>query len=139
MAMPTLSADFLGTGWSFPPSFSANGKAVAMVSDEEDIVQSLHIILSTATGERAMLCNFGCDLNNFLYEEMDQSLVNNVTTMVQTALLNYEARIDVLGIGVSESQQTSGLLLITVNFQVRSTNSRYNMVFPFYLTEGSPI
>ena len=137
--MPVLQPSFLGKGWSFPPSFSANGTGLAMVEDNQDIQQSMQIILSTSTGERGMLANFGCNLNQFLYEEMDQSLANNLSDAVKTALLYSERRIDVINVAVDESQEVAGLLLITITYQVRATNSRYNMVYPYYINEGSPI
>ena len=136
--MPELQPSFLGKGWSFPPSFSANGMGLAMVEDNQDIQQSIQIILSTSTGERDMLANFGCNLNQFLYEEMDQSLANNLSDAVKTALLYSERRIDVINVAVDESQEVAGLLLITITYQVRATNSRYNMVYPYYINEGSP-
>ena len=137
--MPTSQPSFLGKGWSFPPSFSGKGMDLAMVANEEDIQQSMQIILSTSTGERDMLADFGCNLNQFLYEKIDQSLANNLSDAVKTALLDFETRIDVINVVVDESQEIAGLVLITITYQVRATNSRYNMVYPYYINEGSQL
>lgn len=128
---------FLGTGWSFPPAFTKGGAEVELVSGVEDIHQSLQILLSTNTGERIMQEDFGCDLNNVLFEEMDQGLVNTLTTLISDAILYYEPRITLDRLDVSESETQQGLLLITLEYTVRSTNSRFNMVFPFYIHEAA--
>ncbi len=138
-AMDSQPSSFLGTGWSFPPSFHANGNIVDMVSNEMDIQQSLQIILSTTAGERVMLSDFGCNLNHYLFEELDQNLANGIAEEVKDGLLKYEARIDVENVDVTESNETAGLLMINITYRVRMTNSRYNMVYPFYINEGSPL
>jgi len=134
-----LSEDqyFLGTGWSFPPSFTKGGSDLDLVSGPEDIHQSLQILLSTRLGERVMLENFGCDLSNILFEEMDQSLINTLTSLVSDALLYFEPRIILDNLDVSESESEQGLLLIRIEYTVRSTNSRFNMVYPFYINEAT--
>jgi len=134
-----LSEDqyFLGTGWSFPPSFTKGGSDLDLVSGPEDIHQSLQILLSTRLGERVMLENFGCDLSNILFEEMDQSLINTLASLVSDALLYFEPRIILDNLDVSESDNEQGLLLIRIEYTVRSTNSRFNMVYPFYINEAT--
>lgn len=128
---------FLGTGWNFPPTFTRGGADVEVVSGAEDIHQSLQILLSTQLGERAMREDFGCDLNSVLFAEMDQSLINTLTSMVTNAILYYEPRIKMEKLDVSESQSQQGLLLISIEYTIRSTNSRFNMVYPFYINEAS--
>lgn len=128
---------FLGTGWSFPPAFSQGGAEVEMVSGVEDIRQSLHIILSTRLGERVMQDEFGCALDSVLFEEMDQGFINAVTSVVSNAILYHEPRITLNQLDVSESQTQQGLLLISLEYTVRGTNSRFNMVYPFYVNEAT--
>ena len=128
---------FLGTGWHFPPSFTKSGEEVEMVSDADDIHQSLQILLSTSLAERVMQDAFGCDLNRILFEPIDQRLINTVTDLVSDSILYHEPRIKLDGLDLSESEGEPGLLLIGIEYTVRSTNSRYNMVFPFYLNEAT--
>jgi phage baseplate assembly protein W len=128
---------FLGTGWGFPPTFTRGGAEVEVVSGAEDIHQSLQILLSTRLGERVMQENFGCDLTNMLFEEMDQGLINNLSSLVSDAILYFEPRIKLDKLDVSESESNPGLLLIGIQYTIRSTNSRFNMVYPFYVNEAA--
>lgn len=110
-----------------------------MVSGVEDIHQSLQILLSTRLGERVMQDDFGCDLQSVLFEEVDQGLVNSITSIITDAILHHEPRISLDNLDVSESGTNQGLLLISIEYTVRSTNSRFNMVYPFYINEsGGP-
>ncbi len=128
---------FLGKGWAFPPAFFANGAEVEMVSDEQDILQSLNILLSTSLGERSLFSAYGSDLNRFMFEEADQGMVNGIKNMVEDAILNNESRIEVTAVDVSISESTEGLILISIEYLIRTTNTRYNLVYPFYLQEAS--
>ncbi|MDH3914999.1 MAG: GPW/gp25 family protein [Chromatiales bacterium] len=131
------TASFLGTGWSFPPSFSRGGGDVDMISGTEDIHQSLQILLSTQPGERLMQDDYGCDMNGFVFEEIDQGLRNTMRRIISDAILYHEPRITLEGLAVSESEAEQGVLLISIDYTVRTTNTRYNMVFPFYIDEAS--
>jgi uncharacterized protein len=133
----TVEQSFLGTGWSFPPTFTIGGAEVEMVAGVEDIHQSLQILLSTRLGERVMRDDFGCDLSYVLFEEIDQSLVNSLTRIVSDAILYHEPRISLDSLDVSESEIQPGLLLISIEYMIRSTNSRFNMVYPFYINEAA--
>jgi uncharacterized protein len=131
----TTPASFLGTGWSFPPRFSRGGAEVEVVSDVEDVHQSLQILLGTRRGERPMQERFGANLDTVLFEEMDQGLVNRVTSLIHDAILEHEPRVDLRGVDVTPAHE-AGVLRIRIDYAVRGTNSRYNMVFPFYLNEA---
>jgi len=129
---------FLGTGWSFPPTFTEGGADVATVSDAEDIHQSLQILFATSFGERVMQDDYGCDLGRFLFEEIDRSLINSLTGLVSDAILFHEPRIALNNLQISDGEAVAGLLLIQIDYTIRTTNSRYNMVYPFYLSEAIP-
>lgn len=135
--MPEKFRSILGAGWAFPPVFTQGGADVRLVSDEEDIQQSLEIILSTGINERIMQEDFGAELSDFLFEEMDQSLINGIESTVSDALINHEPRIELEEVNVSADGATHGLLLIGIIYTVISTNTRYNMVYPFYLNEAN--
>jgi phage baseplate assembly protein W len=127
---------FLGTGWSFPPTFGPGGREVQTVFGVEDIQQSLAILLATRRGERVMQDDFGCDLSEFLFGEISQGLIGRVRGVIADAILHHEPRITLDDIEVSESDARDGVLLISIAYTIRGTNSRYNMVFPFYLEEA---
>jgi len=132
-------SSFLGTGWSFPPAFRRGGADVEMAAGSEDIHQSLQILLSTRLGERVLQPEFGCDLTDILFEEIDQGLVNTLTSLISDAILVFEPRISLDNLDVSESSDEPGLLLIQIEYTVSSTNSRFNMVYPFYLNETAAL
>lgn len=129
---------FLGTGWGFPPNFDKYKKSVVMISDEEDIRSSLEILLSTDIGERIMQPTYGCDLKRLLFEPLDTSLKAYIRDLIETAILYYEPRIQLDDISL-ETKPNQGLIEITLEYTVRTTNSRYNFVYPFYLKEGTNI
>jgi len=134
--MADAPLSFLGKGWHFPPCFTDNGRDVWRVAGEEDIRQSLQIVLATAPGERVMQDDFGCDLNQFVFDEMDRSLMTRLTGVVNDALLLNEPRIVVEDVEVKPGDR-DGVLLVQVAYRVPTTNSRYNWVFPFYQKEGT--
>lgn len=129
---------FLGRGWAFPPSFTAGGGDVAMVSGADDIRQSLEILLSTVPGERVLLERFGVDLHRVMFEELDQSLAGAVERIVRSAVVEHEPRVKVDRVDVQRSAEDPHGLLIHLCYTVRGTNSRFNMVFPFYRMEATP-
>lgn len=128
---------YLGKGWSFPPAFTRGGADVEMVAGAEDIHQSLRIIFSTEPGERVMQDQFGCDMNSFVFEELDQGLMNTMRQTISDAILYHEPRIKLDDLSISEAADEPGLLLISIDYTLRGTNSRYNMVYPFYLNEAN--
>ena len=128
---------FLGIGWSFPPAFSTGGAEVATVADAEDIQQSLQILFATEPGERILRESFGCGLRRFVFEAVDQMLLTTVRSAVSDAILYFEPRIRLDSVDVTESADTAGLLMISIEYTIRTTNSRYNMVYPFYVNEAN--
>ena len=130
---------FLGTGWSFPPEFRLDQKDAKMISDEEDIESSLNILLSTRLGERVMVPEYGCNLDELLFEGLTRTLITYVIELIKTAILYHEPRIDVSRIDISETDPLEGVLMIHLDYKIRATNSRKNMVFPFYKEEGTAL
>lgn len=133
------ATDFLGTGWSFPPTFRRSAKGVVMTSGQEDIDRSLEILLSTALGERVMLPDYGSNMEEMLFEPIDTGLQTLIFDRIKTAILYYEPRIEVEDLVLDTDRAAEGMLIITIAYRVRATNSRFNYVYPFYLTEGSQI
>jgi phage baseplate assembly protein W len=129
---------FLGTGWSFPPEFSPRGKA-RMVSAEEDIRQSLRILLGTAPGERVMQPSFGCGLKNHVYEVINENTITVLKDVIQRAILFFEPRVTLESITADSSMAYEGLLEFHIFYTIISTNTRHNIVYPFYLREGSDV
>lgn len=134
-----MRAQFLGRGWSFPPTFNRGRPGVEMLEDEADIASSLQILLTTALGERTMLPQYGCNLDELVFESLDTRMKTLMADKVETAILYYEARIETESVLLDDSRQLEGVILIEVTYRVKSTNSRFNFVFPFYKLEGTDI
>jgi len=132
-----VNKDFLGTGWGFPPTFSRLNYTVEMVSNDDDIHESLWILFSTRLGERIMVPQYGSGLWRTVFRTMTTTLMSQMKAMVQQAILNWEPRIDVDEIKVQPDATIEGLVLINVVYTVRKTNTRSNLVYPFYLTEAT--
>ena len=130
---------FLGTAWSFPPFFDKGFQALKMVSDEEDIAQSLYIILSTTPGERVMNPNFGCNLHAISFRSLDQTTRQEIVSMVEDAVLNYEPRVTLEFVDVDMADAIEGLVNIRLHYRIRTINVRTNIVYPFYLVEGTNV
>jgi len=131
--------DFLGRGWSFPPEFNKKQGEVQMTTDVEDINNSLMILLSTRLGERVMLPEYGCNLEEMLFKPLDLTLVTQMKDIVKKAILYHEPRINILAIDIDQTEELEGEVLIEINYEIRNTNTRSNMVFPFYKGEASAI
>ena len=126
--------DFLGQGWKFPIAVDATG-AIALSSFEDDISEAVRIILLTAKGERVMRPDFGASLHDFVFESMSATMIGRVQAAVTDALIKWEPRIQVLSVKVEPDPGEIGKLLIDIDYRVRATNNRFNLVFPFYLKE----
>lgn len=130
---------FLGIGWKFPPTFDKKMGSVVLVSEEQDIRESLLILLSTRPGERLMAPDYGCALSEFAFENMDFTLINQIKSKIEQAILYFEPRITVDNIEIEQDKSADGLLNINIEYIIRKTNNRSNMVFPYYIIEGTDV
>ncbi|WP_010177194.1 GPW/gp25 family protein [Aquimarina agarilytica] len=130
---------YLGTGWSFPPTFDIDAKTITMVSAEKDIEQSLEILLSTSLGERVMQPEYGCNLKDYQFENVDNALIGFIKDVVERAILYFEPRIKLERIDITEEDSfelIEGKLKIIVHYEIEGTNTRNNYVYDFYLREA---
>jgi len=131
------STTFLGQGWYFPPRFDAGTKELALTHDEEDVRQSLHILLHTEPGERIMNPEYGCPLRQFLFETPTLTRMTQLQQVVERAILRFEPRVGVSQVRANTEQLNDGLLLLELDYTIRSVNSRHNVVYPFYYQEAT--
>ena len=129
------SSQLLGRGWNFPFKLDDRGE-VALSDGEVDIQQAIWMILSTAFGERLMHPDFGCEIHDLVFAPNNTGTAGLARFYVQDALVRWEPRIDVEEVEVQADPAQPELLLISVSYRVRTTDSRYNLVYPFYLTRG---
>lgn len=131
----TQDKAFLGRGWSFPVQPGPDGE-IAMAAYDEDIRQAILIIMQTDPGERVMRPDFGAGLNALVFEPVSTTTLALVKHRVEQALILWEPRINLIDVQVTTDDNERNRLLIEVNYQVRATNTFYNLVYPFYLLEG---
>jgi phage baseplate assembly protein W len=134
-----INNDFLGRGWSFPPTFNPQLTDVVMTEKEKDIEKSLHILLTTTVGERLMEPKYGCNMEELIFESLNTTTKTLMKDKIQTAILYFESRIDVTKIELNDNNQLEGEIIIDIEYIVRATNSRLNFVFPYYKNEGTEI
>ncbi|KAF7785722.1 hypothetical protein PRUB_a0088 [Pseudoalteromonas rubra] len=131
--------EFIGKGWKFPVGFSEYGAMLDIAVCNQDIQQSLLLLLTTIPGERIAHPLFGCDLNQYMFRSISNSLLSDIKQTILTAITLFEVRIQVLQIMVNRSVSQSVTLEIAINYQLNHTNSRYNLVIPFNLIDGFQI
>ncbi len=127
---------FLGKGFSFPPKVDTSTGRFVMVENEEDIKQSICIIIQTNLKERAMLPKFGCNMQQYIYELPDSSFEYTICNTVETALVQWESRIRNITVTLDKKELRNGIVYFNINYYVRATNNPNNLVFPYYLEEG---
>lgn len=131
--------DFLGKGWSFPPTFNSSVKGVEMTEKVEDINRSLQILLTTRQGERVMQPKYGCNMDEMVFEPLSTAVKTIMKDKIKTAILYFEPRIDVIAIAMDTTNEPEGEVIIEIEYMVRATNSRFNFVFPYYINEGTEL
>ena len=132
-----MSQEFLGVGWKYPVKVDKHGD-IACSLQEEDIQEAILIILGTALGERIMHPDFGCGIHDLVFAPNNASTAGLARFYVEDALVRWEPRIDIEIIEVQADPVESAKLLISVSYRVRTTDSRFNLVYPFYLMRGAP-
>lgn len=127
---------FLGTGWKFPVAIDGSTGRIKMSSNEDSIEESIRIIIGTRQGELPMHPEFGCRIQEYTFESADYTTLYSMKTEVEYALTRWEPRITEIQAEVSDEQIDQGILLIHISYVIRSTNNQYNLVYPFYISEG---
>ena len=127
---------FLGRGWSFPPAFNLFTKEVEMTTGEEDIRKSMEILLSTTIGERFLQPLYGCNLEGYVFEPLNATISTEIRLTVKNAIDLFEPRIKLVSVKLDAGLIYEGRIDIAVEYDIISTNTRNNLVFPFYINEA---
>ncbi len=131
--------EFLGVGWQFPVMRSTTDMSrFALAKYEDSIQQAIRIVLSTSKGERVMRPDFGCGLHELIFDPNNASTRGLAEHYVREALLNWEPRIEVLQVEANSAGTQEEAIILTISYRVRATDSRFNLVYPFYLERGRP-
>lgn len=132
-------SDFLGIGWRFPPEFEP-GTGAVMSHGERDIRESLEILFQTTVGERFLHPKFGLDMHDLVFEPVNMTMTALLEDRVRIAILIYEPRIELLSLRIRTADAgIAGQALLEVECRVRTTNSRFNLVHPFYSIDASEV
>ena len=130
---------FLGRGWSFPPTFDHKTGEAVLVDEAEDIRQSLYILFTTIPGERIMRPRFGCNLFSQVFNQINTTTQTYIKGLIADAILYFEPRITLEEIQFDDYDALEGVLYIQLTYTIRKTNTRTNVVYPFYVNEGTDI
>jgi uncharacterized protein len=127
-----MSDDFIGRGWAWPIRTNATG-GIALVAREQELAESIELILRTAKGDRPMRPEFGCGIWDEVFSPLDATTAGRVAYDVRAALERWEPRIDVTAVDVTYRDGVEGLMDVHISYSERETNDRRNLVFPFYI------
>ena len=127
---------FLQTGWAFFPQIVSNASSINDLSYSEDVRQSLKILFTTLPGERLAHPLYGCDLIQFMFKPINNSLISDMENTVRTAIELYETRIKLILIDIRKREDVDNRIDIEILYELSTTNSRFNMTIPFYIMEG---
>jgi phage baseplate assembly protein W len=132
-----MAKEFLGRGWKFPVGVNTNTDGRISLSEYEwDIKEAIWIILSTSKGERVMRPDFGCGIHDFMFASLNSANLTRIENSVREALAKWEPRIELINVTLNTEKVDEGRLMISIEYKVRTTNTRFNLVYPFYLKEG---
>lgn len=126
-----MASEFSGVGWRFPIQI-ANGK-IAAAQGEDTVRQAIWMILGTTPGERPMRPDFGCGIHALVFAPVNPSTLGQLASEVQQALIRWEPRIDVISVTAEPVPGNPQAIAIAIDYRVRANNSRFNLVYPFYL------
>lgn len=124
--------EFLGRGWRFPVAINRTG-GIATSSQEENIRESIFVILGTAPGERIKRLDFGCDIHELLFAPNNPITAGLAIHYCEEALRKWEPRIQDIQVTAEPSRDEPNRLDIRISYVVRATNRQGNLVYPFYL------
>lgn len=127
--------DFLGIGWEFPPAFEKSG--VRLAEGENDIRQSLGILLSTTPGERIFRPEYGCNIRQWIFSKMNLSEKTLIIDTIKKAIIKGEPRITLEHVDVEIKNEHEGILWIRLEYVINASDSADNIVFPLYIKESA--
>lgn len=132
-----MSKEFLGRGWKYPVGVDPVTGRIALSEYEQDIRESIRIILATAPGERLMRPDFGCGIHELVFSTISRITLGQFESRIRQSIIKWEPRVEIVRLDISTKDAANGKLEIQLTCRVRETNNEFNLVFPFYLTEGA--
>lgn len=130
-----MAKEFIGKGWKFPIVPGPTG-GLAWSEADDNVEQSLKLLLLTRLGERVMRGKFGTRLGALVFKPGSQQNLRAIEREVQTAILMAEPRVEVLEVTAEADAIDPSQITVSLSYRVRRTNTRESLVFPFYLVRG---
>lgn len=109
-----------GVGWAFPPSFDYHSGSVELASGNQDIRESLMILMRTRVGERIEEREYGCDLMPLAFQQLDLNLKTFMVNNIKQSIATYEPRVDVVKVELTEANDGQGSIDIRVLYKVKN-------------------
>ncbi len=128
--------EILGTGFKFPIRVNGRG-GFSLAREEQDVAESMWLVIATAPGERIMRPTFGCGIHDYVFAPNNAGTRGAIAHRVQQALMRFEPRVDVIDVRVEDTPEQPNLLLVHVDYRIRANNAFHNLVYPFFLQEGA--
>ena len=132
-----VQKEFLGSGWAFPVTFSRGNNQLELTQYEDNINNSIDIIMKTYRGQRPFENQFGSGMQRFFFQKMNETMKGDIQQTVKSALLENEPRITVMDVTVEYTDMLNGLIEVRIDYIYNQTNTRHNYVYPFYVNEGT--
>lgn len=132
-----MGKEFLGRGWKFPVKIDPSTGRFVTSEYEDDIKEAIEIILNTSKGERVMRSDFGSNVLNYIFETMDATTINLFKKEVEEAIFLWEPRVRDIEVNINKDKKDANKLLVEISYVVRKTNNLFNLVYPFYVNEGT--
>lgn len=130
-----MNRNILGNGWKFPIGIDIYGN-IAMSSYEKSIEESIKIILNTTPGERVMHPDFGCKINEIIFFPNSSRTVSLAIHYIEEAIVKWEPRVILKSVTGEPDPDNPVKINISIDYEIRSVNTFFNMVYPFYLERG---
>lgn len=116
----TKTQSIYGQGLSFPLRVGANGRLV-FSAGEDNVRESIRLILLTEPAERVMLDEFGCGLRRFLFEPNTPATRALIKERVTRAITRWEPRVRLGDVSVEADPQDDRVIHISLQFRLVAT------------------
>lgn len=126
------AADFIGRGFGWPMRVDHTG-SLRLTQGPAGLDDAIRVVLLTAPGERLMRPAFGCRIWDLVFEPVTANLLGLIAEAVRDALAQWEPRIVVEDVRPRQDDANAALVNVEIDYRVRATNDRRNLVYPFYV------
>jgi phage baseplate assembly protein W len=128
-----MDSSIVGTGWRFPIRPDLTG-GLSYASGDENVEQSLKILLLTGLGQRVMRVDFGSKAPSLVFAPGSLQYLGLLETTIREAVRDWEPRVDLEDVSAEPDLDDESRVTVHISYRVRQTNTRSNLVFPFYLS-----